>query len=168
MRDNFLRDARVSQFGLFVWCANLAFFCTLCNVFICPSLYRFLPFLPVVLAENQSTLCRKTQFELKLLIMTSESASTSLEHKSPGYCLLKSVETINFKKWIDSRRGEGVFCAVRGVLIIGWARRLLYSESDRQVVLLYLDWKHRTLQVVCSEGVQCANACRMGINLLDA
>jgi len=26
MRDNFLRDAKVSQFELFVWCANLAAF----------------------------------------------------------------------------------------------------------------------------------------------
>jgi len=40
MRDNFLRDAKISQFGLFVWCANLAaFFCTLSNALICPSLY---------------------------------------------------------------------------------------------------------------------------------
>jgi len=41
MRDNFLCDAKVSQFGLLVWCANLAaFFCTLSNALICPSLYR--------------------------------------------------------------------------------------------------------------------------------
>jgi len=40
MRDIFLRDAKVSQFELFVWCANLAaFFCNLSNAFICPSLY---------------------------------------------------------------------------------------------------------------------------------
>ena len=40
MRDNFLCDTRVSQFGLFLWCANLtAFFCTLSNALFCPSLY---------------------------------------------------------------------------------------------------------------------------------
>jgi len=40
MRDNFLRDAKVSKFGLFLRCANLAaFFCTLSNALICPSLY---------------------------------------------------------------------------------------------------------------------------------
>jgi hypothetical protein len=40
MRDNFLREARVSHFGLVVWCANLAaVFCTLSNALICPSLY---------------------------------------------------------------------------------------------------------------------------------
>jgi len=39
MRDNFLRDAKVSQFELFVWCANLAaFFCTLSNVCVKKSL----------------------------------------------------------------------------------------------------------------------------------
>jgi len=37
MRDNFLRDDKVSQFGLFLWCANLAaFFCTLTNTLIFP------------------------------------------------------------------------------------------------------------------------------------
>jgi len=107
MRDNFLRDARISQFGLFVWYANLtAFFCTLSNEFICPSLYGFIRFLRDIVVENQGKLCRKSQFELELLLMISESASTSSEHKFQT--------TINFKKWNDSRRGVGISCAMRG------------------------------------------------------
>ena len=39
-RDNFLRDANVSQFGLLVFNLNLAaLFCTLSNALTCPSLY---------------------------------------------------------------------------------------------------------------------------------
>ena len=38
MRDNFLCDTKVSQFRLFLWCADLAaFFCTLSDALICPS-----------------------------------------------------------------------------------------------------------------------------------
>ena len=96
-------------------------------------------FLREVLAENQSTLYRNSQFELELLIKIAERASTSSEHKSPSYCIFKIVGTINFRKWNDSPRGEGVSCAVLGVLTIEWARRLLCTGSDRQVVLLNTD-----------------------------
>jgi len=64
MRDNFLRDAKVSQFELLVWRANLAAsFCTLSNAFICPSLYGFQH------AAPYSRIGRRSDMQGKLLIL---------------------------------------------------------------------------------------------------
>jgi len=64
MRDNFLRDAEVSQFGLFVLCANLAaFFSTLSNTLICPSLYGSQH------AAPYSRIGRTTDMQAKLLVL---------------------------------------------------------------------------------------------------
>lgn len=73
------------------------------------------------------------------------------------------VHCIN--RW-QTRRGSlqkaGVSSAVQVDVDYRREERTALGVSNRIVLLLYTDWKHRTFQVACNEQVHCANAFRMG------
>jgi len=96
MRDNFLRDVKVSQFGLFVWCANLtAFFCTLSNTLICPSLYgshHAAPYSRIGRTSDKLPILQKKKLlTCEVLIFTRNLFNFSLIVVSVSDTLLKFV-----------------------------------------------------------------------------